>query len=568
MANQSNNNRPFRLRDLLFSQKFLWFIAWLLGITTVLSVLGLTMLSGWFITMAGVSGILVVGSHTFNYLMPSAIIRGFAIVRTFARYGDLMVSHHAVFGLLRDLRVRFFSHWAKLPLSARSQKGGSGETMQRLVKDIDTLDEFVLRVVSPLIVAAVAVAILSITALLMIPPAWIAVLNIGLALMIAIMTLYRGVGLAKRESELVILRKSKFINTLPAITALLIWGRWQDSVCELGKLDEQHHKLTMVALSRRRNAQALIQLVIALAVVLLLLIVGRIFEYGVTPFMAENLNDHITLNPAIVLALTLGVFGLTEVVLALVGEPLAFGRSVNAKSRINELMSADAKHQKQPIDGNPTLTISHLSIKMPSALMSVDGINATLTPNTPTLIMGASGAGKSTLLATMAGEVPRMSGEMLVRTPSLHNVDVDKVDFGRTFGFLGQNVDIFDQSLADNLRLGKPSATDDELWTVLDKVGLSDWAKDQPKGLSTPLGEYGAAISGGQGRRVALARLLLSPKSILLLDEPFAGLDNMTRQRVWDSLIDMQKRGDIGVLAIATHQVWDEMNEVSVLRIG
>lgn len=105
-----------------------------------------------------------------------------------------------------------------------------------------------------------------------------------------------------------------------------------------------------------------------------------------------------------VLALTLGVFGLMEIISALVGEPLAYGRSVNAKVRINELMSVDSTPQKQPIDDNPTLILKDLSIKMPSAIMSVDGICATLTPTTPTLIMGASGAGKSTLLATLAGK--------------------------------------------------------------------------------------------------------------------------------------------------------------------
>lgn len=102
------SKQSFRLIELFASQEVLWFIAWVLGIATVLSVLGLVMLAGWFITMASVAGIIALGSHAFNYLMPSAIIRGFAIARTFARYGDLMVSHHAVFGLLKDLRVRFF----------------------------------------------------------------------------------------------------------------------------------------------------------------------------------------------------------------------------------------------------------------------------------------------------------------------------------------------------------------------------------------------------------------------------------------------------------------------------
>lgn len=554
------NNRQFRLRELLSNQKLLWCIAWLLGIATVLSVLGLVMMAGWFITMAGVAGALAIG-HAFNYLMPSAIIRAFAITRTLARYGDLMVSHHAVFGLLKELRVKFFAHWAKLPLILRVQKGSSSETMQRLVRDIDTLDEFPLRVVSPFVVAVVAVLVLSLMMFIIMPTAGMAVVCMVFSLVIALLTLKKGIALARRESELVVMRKSKLLNTLPALTALLTWGRWQDSVRELSEYDNKHHALIVQVLNNKRNAQALIQLSIALAVVVLLIVAGGFFEK--MAFGEKSLMVYTLPNPAFILALTLGVFGLMEIVSMLVGEPLAYGRSINAKERVNGLLGEQIMAKKQPLNDNPTIVLKNLSVKMPSAILGAENLNATLIPNKPTLIIGASGAGKSTLLATLAGEVPRMSGEILV-----NGVDIDGVDFGNSFGFLGQTVDIFDQTLADNLRLGKPSATDDELWAVLDKVNLSEWAKSQPKGLDTPLGEYGMAISGGQGRRVALARLLLSPKKVLLLDEPFAGLDSTTRQIVWQSLSDMQRMGEIGVLAIATHQIWDEMSEVEVLSVG
>ncbi|MCL1622865.1 ATP-binding cassette domain-containing protein [Moraxella sp. Tifton1] len=568
MDNKTKMSHQFRLRELFLSQKFLWLIAWLLGVATVLSVLGLVMLAGWFITMAGVAGVLAVGSHAFNYLMPSAIIRGFAIVRTFARYGDLMVSHHAVFGLLKELRVKFFAHWATLPLLLRVQKGGSSETMQRLVRDIDTLNEFPLRVVSPFVVAVVAVAVLSFMVLLIFPNAIMAVFFMVLSLMISMMVLNKGMSLAGQESRLVALRKNSLLNTLPALTSLMTWGRWTDHVRKLDSYDDEYHALTLKVLKNKRNAQALIQICVAVAMVLLLMIAGRAFEQGVVPFSMDNLNTHVAPNPAIVLALTLGMFGLMEIVSVLVAEPLAYGRSIHAKKRINDLLSDASTMTKQPIDYLPSIILSNLSVKMPSAVIGVEGINAHLTPTKPTLIIGASGVGKSTLLSTIAGEVPRIEGDILVCCDELCGIDIEQVDFGKSLGFLGQNVDIFDQTLADNLRLGKPSATDDELWAVLEKVNLSEWAKEQPQALQTPLGEYGMGISGGQSRRVALARLLLSPKKVLLLDEPFAGLDATTRQIVWDSLVKMQKSGDIGVLAISTHQIWEEMREVEVLRLG
>lgn len=573
MSNSKNNNHQFRLRELLSSQKLLWSIAWILSIATMLSALGLAMLAGWFITMAGVVGVLGLASYAFNYFLPSLIIRGFAMTRTLARYGDLMVSHHAVFGLLKDLRVKFFAHWAKLPLTMRVQKGGSSETMQRLVHNIDTLDEFPLRVISPFVVAIVAVVVLSLMVLLMIPNAIMVVACVALSFVIALMTLKRGIGLASSESRLITLRKSKLLNTLPALTALLTWNRWGDGMRELAEYDEQYHQFSMQVLKNKRIAQLLIQMSLAVAVIALLMMAGRLFEQGIVPLTLKNLGDYTTLNPAIILALTLGIFGLMEIMSVLVNEPLAFGRSVNAKKRINDLLGTRLTNNKQPIEGDFTITLKNLSVKMPSAILKTDCINATLTPHKPMLIIGASGAGKSTLLATLAGEVPRMSGEIWIdglnadgtKTTKL---DIEQVDFGQTLGFLGQNVDIFDQTLADNLRLGKPSASDDELWAVLKKVNLSDWAKAQPKGLDTPLGEYGMAISGGQGRRVALARLLLTPKKVLLLDEPFAGLDGTTRQIVWNALTDMQKDGKIGILAISTHQRCGQMCEADVMKVG
>lgn len=555
------NPPKFRLRELFAKQKFLWLLAWLLGVATVLSVLGLTMTAGWFVTLAGVAGLT---GFAVGYLVLSAMIRHFALLRTLARYGDLMVSHHAVFDLLKTLRVRFFSWWANLPIAVRhAQKSGSGDVMQRLVKDIDTLDEFPLRVVSPMIVATVAVMVMVLFILLAVPTAFVASMFLVMALFVAVLTLKKGVALARRESELLTLRQGKLLHALPALTALLTWGRWTESVRELSRYDQQHHALNIQVLKVKRHAQAFIQISIAVAVAVLLLIVGRVFEQGMVPLIEESLRTTAMITPAMVLALALGVFGLMEVVAVLAGEPLAYGRSLIAKERINGLLAVQSSPVKQVIGNDPTLTLRHLSVKMPSAIIGAEGINATLGTNRPTLIIGASGAGKSTLLATLAGEIPRVCGEILVG-----GVSIDEVAMGQAMGFLGQNVDIFDQTLADNLRLGKPDASDDELWAVLEKVNLAHWAKQQPKGLDTPLGEYGMAISGGQGRRVALARLLLSPKKILLLDEPFAGLDSTTRQVVWNALIAMQQQGDIGVLAIATHQIWDGMGEVDILTVG
>ena len=116
-------------------------------------------------------------------------------------------------------------------------------------------------------------------------------------------------------------------------------------------------------------------------------------------------------------------------------------------------------------------------------------------------------------------------------------------------------MDIFDLTLAQNLRLGKADASDEELWAALEKVALADWARAQPQGLHTTLGEYGAAVSSGQARRIALARLLLRPYQILLLDEPFAGVDSALINQLLTQLCRQQAQG---ILVLICHQPLDK----------
>ncbi|ORF09058.1 hypothetical protein BGH98_01370 [Snodgrassella alvi] len=129
---------------------------------------------------------------------------------------------------------------------------------------------------------------------------------------------------------------------------------------------------------------------------------------------------------------------------------------------------------------------------------------------------------------------------------------------------MAQQLDIFDLTLAENLRLGKADATEDELWSVLSSVGLAVWAENQPQLLETRLGEYGAAVSGGQARRIALARLLLRPYKILILDEPFAGIDEQAQAELASVLQQHQQQG---ILIVASHQT-NPWPEAQILQIN
>ncbi len=563
-------NEPFKLWQLISPQLWVWMVAWLLGLLTVWSVLGLSMVSGWFVTMSAVAGLVAAGSHAFNYMVPAAVIRTFAIIRTLSRYGDLMVSHHAVFGLLKQLRVRFFESWARLDFVDRNSQGqSSSQKMHRLVKDIDVLNEFVLRFISPWVMAVGSLLLVSSVVLWVLPKAWYSLGLLMLCLLIAATAIHRGKKLAESESQLIETRKAKLLDTLPALTSLLIWHRWDAQTDQLKTLDETQSALTASAHRLRHVSALLIQICLSLSLVLLLWAAGLFLQHSqVVPFTIDTLNQPI-MSSAVILAVFLGMVGLSEFIQNLVAEPLALGRSQVAKQRLNDMLQQSAAKVQLPLAGekNLALKLDEVTVKAPNALIGASGLTAHIGSDRPCLVVGPSGAGKSTLLQTLAGEHAVISGSMQLINDGAA-VDWQTVDFGNRLGFLGQTVDIFDQTLADNLRIAKPDASDDELYAVLERVNLSSWLQAQPKGLATALGEYGMAVSGGQARRIALARLLLSPKAVLLLDEPFAGLDALSRQKVWQSLVDAQRSGQIGILMISTHQLWHEMGEVQLLNIA
>lgn len=562
-------NEPFKLWQLISPQLWVWMVAWLLGLLTVWSVLGLSMVSGWFVTMSAVAGLVAAGSHAFNYMVPAAVIRTFAIIRTLSRYGDLMVSHHAVFGLLKQLRVRFFESWARLDFVDRNSQGqSSSQKMHRLVKDIDVLNEFVLRFISPWVMAVGSLLLVSSVVLWVLPKAWYSLGLLMLCLLIAATAIHRGKKLAESESQLIEARKAKLLDTLPALTSLLIWHRWDAQTDQLKTLDEAQSALTASAHRLRHVSALLIQICLSLSLVLLLWAAGLFLQHSqITPFAIDTLNQPI-MSSAVILAVFLGMVGLSEFIQNLVAEPLALGRSQVAKQRLNDMLQQSTVKVQIPLacEKNLALELDEVTVKAPNALIGASGLTAHIGSDRPCLVVGPSGAGKSTLLQTLAGEHALISGSMQLINDGAA-VDWQTVDFGNRLGFLGQTVDIFDQTLADNLRIAKPDASDDELYAVLERVNLSSWLQTQPKGLATALGEYGMAVSGGQARRIALARLLLSPKAVLLLDEPFAGLDALSRQKVWQSLVDAQRSGQIGILMISTHQLWHEMGEVQLLNI-
>ncbi len=531
-----NHKQDVRLRELWQSRKGMWTIAWLLGAMTLLATVALLAVSGWFISAAAAAGVAALATaFTFDYFRPGAIIRALAIARTAGRYGERLASHNAVLALLRDLRVRFF---ARLAVSGRADMV-SAQTMHRLTSDIDLLDQWPLRFLMPwlwallLQVAFVLWLLLAAPALLpyVLPPLLLA------GVVLPALAAWQGMALARQDTQAAEARRNLLLQPLSLLTSLLLWQRWADCERQFLDADSAYGK---VQLRQQRLASAFVwaqQWALAAMLGLLLWQAWLLLPSGV-------------LSVPMLLAMVLAIFGLNEVLTPLAAQFMALGFSSAARDRLNALGGGAVEARKTAAswpEGDLKLTAENLGAKRAGALNGAQNVSFTLTSGEALLITGRSGAGKSTLLDALAGELLPEQGYLKLNGQNF-------VDFlpSENIGYLAQQVDIFDLTLAENLRLGKVDAGDDELWQVLEKTALADWAHAQPQGLQTRLGEYGTAVSGGQARRIALARLLLKPRALLILDEPFAGLDEANRSRLADMLIAEQKNG---LLILVSHQM-------------
>lgn len=524
-----------RLRSLLNSRPGGWWVAGVLGFITLFSAIALLAVSGWFISAAALAGLALASTgagHGFDIFSPAAVIRLLALTRTVGRYTERLASHHAALGLLRDLRSSLFrriTQVRRLPLRTPG-------AMHRLVADIDLLDQFPLRVVLPWAWASLLLVLLL---------AWLALLNPELllaalpGLLLAWLSpwlgYWQGGRLAREEVAHAEQRREFLLESLELLTPLLIWQRWGERSAAFAGQDRAH----LERQDRQQRLGSRIALLqqwgLGLSVIMLL-------------WQGWALLAAAALSVPLLLAALLTLLGLSEALLPLAGSFVALGLSQAARDRFNDLGGAVPRQppsRPQPV-GPWRLELHAVTARWHGALNGPDNIHLQLGQGETLLLQGPSGGGKSTLLQLLAGEPLPSSGECRLNGQPLLHWDLSQV-----IGYLPQDIDIFNLPLADNLRLGNPHASDRQLWQVLKDVALDDWVRAHPQQLQLLPGELGSAVSGGQARRIALARLLLAERPILLLDEPFAGLDVNTREWLMAALVRRQRQG---LLLIVSHQ--------------
>jgi ATP-binding cassette subfamily C protein CydC len=472
-------------------------------------------LSGWFITAAAVAGLAgTIAAQGFNYMLPSAGIRLLAILRTAGRYGERLASHDAAFGALARIRPALFLGLASGPAD-HALALTQGEATARIVQDVSVVEaQFVRLSALPGMITALSSGLL-----LCALGGWRPALALGVCLagVLALATvLARRLEAPGREVQ----RASGALKDAFAGVA--------DSAAELRCYGVEAAAMATVDACSLRLAEA------------------QRAQAGVSGWF-----DFIQ-------AVALGMAGVSALLLAgPSGAPIAALCALAAVMTIDGAGPVLRSLAQRSAVREATARLNELlpvavaegGVTACGAAPSLALLGTHLAAGARVALIGASGTGKTTLVEGLLGLRTVPAG-----TAFIDGTDIAAIPLAirrATFGWAPQDAALLAGTVRDTLALGHPLADEAAMWAVLADVALADVIAAMPHGLDSWVGEHGVRLSGGERRRLALARAYLVPAPWLLLDEPTEGLDAATERRVADCLAARLERTRQGLVMVS-----------------
>ena len=531
-----------RYWSLLFAERGVFLLGVTLAVVTAFSGIALLAVSGWFISAAALAGMSALTAHTFNFFTPGAIVRGLSIARTAGRYGERLANHEATFRLIASLRSEIFNKLAhRKGISAVMNRHDSASQM---MQDIQNVEGIHLHSVVPAITALLSGLGFVLVCSLFIPMLGLISAPIILVALIGIPMLYSKIVLAP-ESELHLGRNALWSQASGLFSSLRLLTLSQ----QLAPMGESLRAKSKQSDLFELDALKKQQLITLASQMVHLALIGVTLAFSLDAYLSGQLNG------ALIFMLLLLALGTTEV---LASANAAISHLLLGQNALNRL----SKHTEDTVDtpeqrtfnknvGTPSVTLSQLSFSYSGAPAPVL-CNLDLSLHTVGLnwIEGQSGKGKTTLLRLIAGELHHFSGSMTLNTQS----DPAQV------GYLPQRVQIIRSTVRHNLDFLQQHS-DDALLDALKQVHLDHWLDALPQGLDTWIGPSEWEPSGGELKRLGLARLLLSHADIIVLDEPFAGMDQALQQAI---LTNLRKAWSEKLILIVSHDL-DQRDESETL---
>ncbi|MBU2425209.1 MAG: cysteine/glutathione ABC transporter ATP-binding protein/permease CydC [Gammaproteobacteria bacterium] len=519
----------------LFSRQWLMMsVGLLLTIITLMAGIGLLSLSGWFLSATAVAGLTIVTAQSFNFFTPAGGVRFLSIARTASRYGERLATHEATFKLLTELRVWA---WQKLlPLSAKNLQGlRRGDMLNRLVADIDTLDHLYLRLLTPM------AASLLMTGLLYLFLAWFdAKLALSLCLFLVAIWLvmpllfYRLGHMPSRT----MLETKRHYRVL-----LLDMLQGQAELSLFGANDRFRQKLNEAEANLFKSQSAMANIT-ALSQAMLILSTGSALIIMLY-LAAQGVGDAVPPGPMFAL-MVFATMACVEMMMPIAGAFQHLSGCVLAATRINEITEQEADIQFVTDTGlkakSGALQIEDIHFGYRDDQHVLQGLSLEIKAGQKVALLGPTGCGKSSLLALITREWQAQQGHIKLDGHAL--AEYSERGLRDAMTVISQRIYLFAGTLRENLVIALPviegekrTAHDKRLIDVLQRVGLGALLTgDKP--LDRWIGEGGRQLSGGEQRRIGVARALLRDAPLLLLDEPTEGLDKRTEREILSLLFE------------------------------
>ena len=472
-------------------------------------------LSGWFITASALAGAAGVATAlAFNYLLPAVAIRLLAIVRTGARYGERVAGHDAALSVMARIRPRLFRAVASAP-PTRALALSNGDATARLIDDVEAIE-------TRLVFASArwgALTALGFGALLVVVAGWSAAIFV-VAVALVVLGMGRGLGEALENRGAAVQQAASDFNDTAS--------DWLASAAELRCYGIEHLAETEIRRAGAMLAEARIadsntrgwfDLIAAIAI-----------GVAATGALMLAAREGAALAALAALAAAMVIDGLTPMLRQFAQR----GAATEAARRLDQLFES-AEQLGVAIDLQPTIEMG----------------GRVFAPGDRILLDGRSGSGKSSLIERLIALRPGRIGDAKIGGLDIAFAPAETLR--AMFAWMPQDAAMLSGTVRDNLSLAEPQADEARQWAALDDTMLADRVRRLPHGLDTWIGENGASLSGGERRRLALARAYLAQTPWLLLDEPTEGMDAALEQQICVRLLARIERTGQGLI-FASHR--------------